>query len=235
MSNLMYEGVFEPVRVEARWMKPRDPQVLALQLESLDTRLDHLDFTPALEIGKGVIAQETQERFETETDPSGSPWAEWADSYRIRAASENIGKLRKHAGPHPEELYKAATDPGSYQVSGGALFIDEGAFPIYWGIQQFGGEIKSRKARVSRRRLQHEGRHGEASRHGQIPARPYLGVSREALEVIGVVAEQIATGEIIRFIENPLFPGAGLQPIRRTERGPRFAGPINLHMFRRQQ
>lgn len=78
------------------------------------------------------LQADVRQRFITETDPSGSPWQPWAESYLDRAG-ENAGILRK-----TEDLYEAAIADEAVIVNGDTLFYDTSGLPEYGAYHQEG-------------------------------------------------------------------------------------------------
>ena len=133
----------------------RTPGLVANRIAWLDAGIK--DPTPALVVARQIAIDEVEQRFLTETDPSGAHWAEWSPSYAPVAEEENVGILRK-----TETLFDAATDPAAYPVAdtgfGGDLFLDTAEFPDYWAVQNYGGTV---------------------GRGSEIPPRQYIGLSEE--------------------------------------------------------
>lgn len=93
--------------------------------------------------------------FEGQHDPEGRPWEEWSENYAPYAEVTNIGAILQQS----MELQDAATDPSAVRVTDDALFYDLDALP--------------------ERGIWHqEGR--QRSKGGDLPARPFLGLSDEA-------------------------------------------------------
>ena len=197
------------VEIKTDW-QPHDPIFEAAAMRQLALELE--DFTPALEASKGIVVEDVRQHFEQERGPTGEQWADWAESYAPTAERDNIGKLRRR---DTQDLYKAATDRMNYHVDGDALFLDTAGFPIYWAIQQYGGLIMSGPTVVKRVAMRHSPvaeTRAAASGHGEIPARPYLGMSAEAETAVVGIFDMWMTGEIIGWVENPLRGPGVFQP-----------------------
>lgn len=132
---------------------------------------------PLKEIGQVVGVQGTRKRFDEEKDPDGKPWKRLAaatvlGSYR--------GKTRTKRGRMTARFTKFLGGRRILRMSGmrGGLMrsitakvdgksVVWGTNKIYGRIHQLGGEAGRRNARV------------------KIPARPYLGLSKEDERTIG--------------------------------------------------
>lgn len=116
------------------------------------------DRTPALAASGEVIRGNIRERFETETAPDGTPWEDWAESYRDYAeAYPNIGILQQSG-----ELVEAASDAGAIHVTNDTVFYRTDVLPHYG--------------------LAHHT--GLPERRTPLPARPFLDMSPEAEALI---------------------------------------------------
>ena len=116
------------------------------------------DLTPILtDIGEHLL-NSSRERFIAEEAPDGSDWASLSETTKSRK-KKNKEKILTHRGHLRGTL--------NYQVTGDELFI--GSPRIYAGTHQFGAR---------------KGQYGTTSRGGpipwgDIPARPFLGISHE--------------------------------------------------------
>lgn len=124
-------------RIHAEWDDP-DPRQMSIRLAHM---ADYLVETEAPMMGAMFIAiSDIREHFEEEEDPEGRAWDEWAESYEMTAAFENVGILRK-----TEDLFFAAIDPSSYTVLRSGLYFDPSGLPEYWVYHQEGtGKIPAR-------------------------------------------------------------------------------------------
>lgn len=136
----------------------------------------------------GYLLRSTEENFEGEHEPDGTPWKPLKirtrySRYAGRKKSKDgknlyytdRGQVRK---PFQSWLskQKILTDSGDlrdsirYQVKGGAVLV--GTNKVYGAAHQFGAEFSILKTRA----------------HAKIPARPYLGISdrdrKEILEIL---------------------------------------------------
>lgn len=126
-------------------------------LQRLTARVQNL--SPALkEIGED-LAKSTKERFRTGTAPDGTPWAPNSSVtvaiYNGRFASPGAKK------PLLGETRRLASEI-SWQLTSGATAVEIGSSLPYASMQQFGG---------SKAQWPHL--------WGDIPARPYLGISAD--------------------------------------------------------
>jgi hypothetical protein len=185
------------------WRAGDDPFLVAEEIDIADVKLRA--FRVPLTQARAVIRSDVVERFETETDPEGNPWAEWSESYRPRAERENVGILRKESAHHEPagtpSLFEAVSDLSTYAIrsrgisqaaiGGGDIALVGSNLPDYWVYHQDGTS--------------------------NMPARPFFGVSEEAEATIYTIFDDHVDRSLAGMVRR-----TG-QPIIRTERGPRFA------------
>lgn len=145
-----------------------------------------------LDIGSYLLAR-TEDRFVSQVSPDGTPWEALKPAY-MRQKKKNKEKVLTFNGHFSRSF--------TYQVIDNELLV--GTNRIYAAIHQFGGEIDI-AARSQQAYFRQDGRTGEignrlVSRERsnfsqwvtlgayriQIPARPFLGVSKD--EEYGVIA-----------------------------------------------
>ncbi len=109
------------------------------------------------------IEEQTKERFiSTQTAPDGNPWADFADVTRQYLLKQGLGNSAKLLNREGELLKSIEGQAGEWQVIVGSALE-------YAATHQFGAK---------------KGAFGKTSRNapipwGDIPARPYLGLSSE--------------------------------------------------------
>lgn len=149
-----------------------DAQVLAA-LRRL--RQHSEDITPALkQIGERLV-ESTQDRFATSSAPDGTPWAANSAVTISRYLGLSSGKKReaRAAGKKPLVNGGFLRDQIHYNVTGNVLEV--GATMKYAAMQQFGGK-KSEFPHL----------------WGDIPARPFLGISdRDRATIEQVVTDYL--------------------------------------------
>ena len=201
-----------PGRGKSGWKPGEDPFLAADALGLAERNLS--DFTNPLNAARGIIANDVQQNFLTESDPEGVKWKPWAESYFERATRENTSILYKkkqyHDTPGPQ-LYEAATKATSYTVvtkgkssrafGGGAIILNPSALPYYWVLHQEGGELTGYSSK------------GQAV-VSKVPARPFLGVSTEAEAAITTAIDFHVEGTLAGAVTKtgqPIFriPGVG--------------------------
>jgi phage virion morphogenesis protein len=100
---------------------------------TLQLLMQHLDdLTPAMEDIAGILANVTEDAFETETSPFGDPWAPLAPS-TLRQALKN-GRSK------PKILQDSGQMAASIATSAGQDYAELSVGKIQAAIQQFGGE-----------------------------------------------------------------------------------------------
>jgi hypothetical protein len=170
-----------PSRGSSGWKAGDDPILVADAIEFAGRA--EADFTAPLTISRRVIANDIEERFITETDPEGNPWEPWADSYRDRAAYENVGILEKTAEYHKDpgpSLRDAASDMdnlvmrtrgvSSAAIGGGDIAFIGSNLPDYWIYHQEGTS--------------------------RMLARPFIGISDDAEEIIYSILDMHVGGTL---------------------------------------
>jgi phage gpG-like protein len=186
-----------------------------------------------MEEAKLIAMEDTKERFDTETDPEGEPWEPLDANYQhYKVEVEGYPDMILQ---RTELLKDVATSAHAWLVIGPTLVFDPFVLPKddgfnYGQFHQTGG-TGARKPRVAKG-PQFVG--GEA-RLGGVPARPFIGLSDEAVAKIsaafslwadGAIPAGGAIGELAMgsniLGEFPVMGYHGVQPILRTPRGPRF-------------
>ena len=119
-------------------------------LQALAQRCNHL--SPAMRDIGGVLTESTKQRFDTTTGPDGREWAP-------NTGFVSVKKQKEGAGSQPLTLQGILGDTIDYQLLGddGVMV---GSNMDYAAMQQFGGTVQQ---------FPHL--------WGDIPARPFLGVS----------------------------------------------------------
>lgn len=149
-----------------------DAQVLAA-LRRL--RQHSEDITPALkQIGERLV-ESTQDRFATSTAPDGTPWAANSAVTISRYLGLSSGKKREARATGKKPLVNGGflRDQIHFNVTGNVLEV--GATMEYAAMQQFGGK-KSEFPHL----------------WGDIPARPFLGISdRDRATIEQVVTDYL--------------------------------------------
>ncbi len=171
----------------------------ANNLNQILTRLQRKlsDLTPAMrDIGE-ALSETTKQRFRSSTSPAGKPWAPNADSTLLRYLERKGGLSKKRTATGGRTLtQKGARALGSKKplvdskTLGTTIFYQAGrhrveiASPMeYAAVQQFGAR-KGAFGRTSR---------GAPIPWGNIPARPFMGISRpDRATVLAIVSEWIA-------------------------------------------
>lgn len=208
-----------------------DPYKIQLELERVAANLENL--TPPLVASARILADDTQQRFDTETDPDGDAWIPLDEEYL--ANKESLGyppDILHRTG----DLEKAATNIAAYRVVNDSVFFETSGLPPYGLLHQVGsGDPASvGMAAVHRQesRLDPEHRKREGGPHsnqaigrGQaLPARPFIGMSEQAegkiWEVFNLWFDEAT--------EIYIHPGGTVQSIVRTPKGPRFGPKIIL-------
>jgi phage gpG-like protein len=183
-----------------------DPVVLGDAIFAVDAALQNRALPLAL--AREQVQSDVRERFETETDPDGEPWQQWADSYADRA-QDNAGILRK-----TDELYEAAISDEAVVISNDTVFYDSSVLPERGAWHQ-------------------EGRPARKTKGGSpnpLPQRQFLGLSDAAVTVIfatfadwfdrAIMLYPTATGIIGR--RHAMRGGGGMFVPRATPMPPRI-------------
>ena len=129
------------------------------------------DMTPVMvDVGHHLV-NTTRQRFFDEETPEGQPWAPLSETTR-RRKKKNVGKV----------LTEEGTLRGGIAHQAGPDGVDVGASIIYAGVHQFGA-AKGAFGATSK---------GGPIPWGDIPARPFLGLSNEDEdEIAALVADYL--------------------------------------------
>lgn len=139
MTTLLFE--YEP-----------DPIVFAEKFAAVEAALE--DTLPPMLAASEYAQADIRDRFYTETDPEGDPWAAWAESYVDFAESfPNAGILRQ-----TELMFEAAQAQEAFVVTANTLFYDTSGLPPYAEFHESGTH--------------------------KMPARPFIGLSDHAEALI---------------------------------------------------
>lgn len=216
------------------WVPGHSPEDAAAMMLNVAGYL--AGYTLPLEEAKNIAMADTTERFDTETSPDGDDWAPLDKDYReykveVEGYPDNIlqrSELLKDQAPHgwmvigPSLVYDPIVLPKD----------DSGDEPFSYGAFHQEGGTGARKLKTEKG-SQFAG--GEV-RLGGVPARPFIGLSDEAVAKISAVFEAWADGAVsvagggmgeITMGRNvlgefPVMGYAGKTPILRTPKGPRF-------------
>ena len=149
----------------------------ALQTLNLLARRSE-DLSPAMQAIAGVLVDDIEEAFQSEQSPNGEIWA---------SLSDTTIKRREKSGYWPgQKLQQTGRLASSLTSSFGKDYAVAGTNVIYAATHQFGAKKGSFGS----------DRHGRPIPWGDIPARPFLGLSNDGRHEI----EEI----IARFIGAPL-------------------------------
>lgn len=191
--------------VEYFWAEP-DATIIEHKLLQLSDELN--DFSAPLALAAEYTRHDIQRRFETATDPSDTPWEQWADSYAPYALQHSVGPI--HAGRAnlhlTGDLYRAATSPGSYKVTRREVFVDTSSWPEYWAWNNFGADrtvgtsggsaAETRAANVAFRKAHKISRGAKLPGDNPLPERPFVGLSPVARAKIDVMFVRWFEGKI---------------------------------------
>lgn len=128
-------------------------------------------------IGVG-LAENVRDRIDAGEDPEGNPWQPLTPAYA--ALKRGPGILRE-AG-----MRGGLQGSITFDVSGHEVAV--GTNKIYGAVHQFGATIRAKRAAVLIFRTP-DGKAWGAAKEVEIPARPYLGLSRADEDTILDVAE----------------------------------------------
>ncbi len=135
-----------------------------------------------------VLLRSTQDRFSSQTDPDGRPWQ------RLKASTVASKSLRGHSDKILRQRGYLA-DSIRYQADENGVRI--GTNRIYGAIHQFGGKTRAHVIRPKNKKALAwpGGRHPARSVNhpgSNIPARPFLGISRQDRDrILEVVSDHL--------------------------------------------
>lgn len=142
-----------------------DPIVFGEAILEVEEALQHTEIPLALAMQE--VQADIRERFETRTNPDGTKWDDWAESYEEYAISfPNMGILDQHGGGRDGSGgYLREDAENALVINGDTLFFDEGAIP--------------------ERGIWHqEGRPSRKTKQGSpnpLPSRRFLGLTTESV------------------------------------------------------
>lgn len=160
--------------IEFFW-KP-DPEILARKILTLKDYLEN--FKPPLEASRSIARADMQRHFDTETAPDGSAWAP--------LSPETINTYGEHPILDLTGLMKAAaTSDTAFPIDANDLYFSTAGLPFYAMFHETG------------RGSRHAGLYAEMRAQGlalvegieeisggAMPARPFIGISTEAQDLI---------------------------------------------------
>lgn len=171
------------VNVVLRWHP--DPDEVEAALLQVAGYLDNL--SSPLRAARRILQDDIRERFETETDPEGHKWHELDEDYLAWKVSHGFDdRILRMTG----DLYDAATAQTSFIVDSenGNVFMNTANLPPYWIVHQEGSPAGLERRGLSKKKAKELGLDddfGGGMGAGQnTPARPFIGVSADAEEMI---------------------------------------------------
>ena len=221
-------GGGQSLALDFQWLP--DPMIVANQLEGLADYYN--DMLPPLAATAAITSREIRKRFATETDPDGTPWKPWAESYAPYAEEHNFGILKQTG-----ELMRAAPDESRFLLSSYDVVYSGADLPHYC-LAHNEGISRTTRSHKQRADLVKAGYPEMADtsdlKKNVLPARPFIGLGEEArFEVLEAWEAWFQAGifglitQGRAYVLGTLFPVIGRlrtgQPIARTPRGPRFA------------
>ena len=168
-----------------------DPKDIQLELERVAANLEHLG--PPLAASARILADDTQERFDTETDPDGDPWIPLDEEYLTSKISLGYPEDILH---RTGDLERSATQIGAYKIVGNSVFFDTSGLPSYGILHQVGSGDPGNVGEGARHRFRSKddpayrkelgGPHSSMGigSGNALPARPFIGMSEHAEEKI---------------------------------------------------
>lgn len=168
-----------------------DPKEIQLELERIAGNLENLE-KPLLASAR-ILAEDTQERFDTETDPDGDPWIPLDEEYLTSKRSLGYPDDILH---RTGSLERSATQISAYRIVGNSVFFDTSGLPSYGTLHQTGSGDEANVGLASRHRFRaateddyartEGGPHSNlgVGRGQALPPRPFLGMSEAAEEKI---------------------------------------------------
>lgn len=146
--------------------------------------LDEMDYT-VMRGAQAIAIADMQERFDTETEPDGTPWVALDPNYlRSKLAAGFPPDILHRTG----DLERAATNPDTWLIADNELMFDAGALPSYGIIHQVGSSPENagyRTAAMENEKFtrapgEKRTRNFELGKGNALPARPFIGLSEVA-------------------------------------------------------
>ena len=155
-----------------------DAQAVEAEFQRLERELH--DLSPVMsDIGEYLL-ESTRKRFKDGGPaPDGTPWAP-----KSQATMDNYRRMNRGVNPKPLTHQGDLSLFGLHQDSG-PNFAEVGASPVYAAVMQFGA-AKGAFGKTAR---------GSSIPWADIPARPFLGVSKEDEEaILDTISEYLTHG-----------------------------------------
>lgn len=171
------------VFLDYHWAEP-EPEIVAQRLISLAGELEEL--AEPMTVAGDITRRDIQENFQTQSDPSGTPWQAWAESYEPWALAHGSGRILNLEG----HLQEAIGSPSAFIPTNEGLFLDTSGLPEYWAWNNFGAYDRATRS-LGKDQFGDIG--GFAN---PLPERPFVGLSEEARVKIDAIFFAWVEGEI---------------------------------------
>lgn len=164
-----------------------DPYQIQLELERVAGNLERLG--PPLAASARILADDTQQRFDTETDPDGNAWIPLDEEYLANKLSLGYPPDILH---RTGDLETAATNIKAFRIVNDSVFFETSGLPPYGLTHQVGsgdaGDVGAAALHRFRAGDDEEYRRAEGGPHSSqgigrgnaLPRRPFIGMSEEA-------------------------------------------------------
>lgn len=219
------------------WVPGYDPDDAAYRLLRVGGYLSNI--AAPLEEARQIAIRDTERHFDTETDPDGEPWEKLAHQGNRNVYSYWDYKVNVQGYPdkileREGYLKHAATSQAAWLIVSDSLVFDPFVLPKDDGFNY--GEFHQRGSSGRTVTFEGEGEEDSFSLTSHVvPARPFIGLSYEAVaEIEAVFTNWFSEYEEI-FQDAPRLTGTNIlgefpimgfttrgQPILRTPSGPRF-------------
>lgn len=208
MSVHAFEGEVSSIE----WARGESPEDAARDLLAVSGYLD--DLTLPLLAARRIAMEDMQKHFDQEIDPDGNPWVPLTDEYLSSKLAQGYPADILH---REGDLEAAATDESAWLITDNTLMFNAANLPSYGLIHQegsdegmFGGRFdESGQFMHATSHFNAGKRSQDIGRGGALPARPFIGMSDEALGETAFVFDLWADEAVNIMIqgEGALFPG----------------------------
>ncbi|MBS0508136.1 MAG: phage virion morphogenesis protein [Proteobacteria bacterium] len=120
-----------------------DDAGLQSYLRQLQSRVTNL--TPAMDAIGNLLENRIRQRFQTATDPSGKPWAQWAPSTQARYPSPGTRAAKKYGAGNARLLDRHGTMLGGLNYQADSKSVTVGFAAPYSAYHEFGTKHMPRR------------------------------------------------------------------------------------------
>lgn len=191
-----FPGWFSGVKIDAL-----DFERAEVVLNELAGYVEHM--APIMEVAKEIARNDMADRFQSQIDPEGNKWIDLDPDYAKRK-EHDVGFVYPIL-TRTRALREAATSEEAWSVSGESIFFSTVGLPDYWRVHQegsldwgthFHGGLGAKTNQAGEHIPAHESQSdpklttSKGSRDQNLPPRPFIGLSQDAVDEIFIAFDQ---------------------------------------------